>query len=655
MSNAPFKVLLIEKSKVEDSVLVQLSEEKLLFFELSQVEDVEKAIASLQREHFDIILLDLFPYDNEALASLMRLHQNAKNLPIVALVDKGNQILATRVVQEGAQDYLIKGQISRDFFPRFLRHVLDRYRMQLQLEQCIKDLQAYEQKFRSIISANFDGIIVVDQKRAIRFANSVAETIFHRKRENLLHQSFDFPITAGKVKEITLPSTKGATGIIEMHAVETEWEGESAYLISLRDVTAHRQTTKKLLRSEALNQAILSSVTARIVVLDEEKNIIVVNKAWERFTCEHSDLSLASSGVGSNYLEMCQRPESRCPAPIEALHAIEMVFNNMQTQFTLEYSSRIPGEKEWFVMHVTPISDECRGVVVAHHNITQHKQAEQSLREANRVYEEAIAELKAMQQQMIRQESLRMLGEMAKTILHDFNNALSPVLALSEVLLNFPKNLEDREKTIRYLTMINTAAQDAINIAQRLREFYRPHNPGQEAMVLVDLNYLVHQTLSLPKQPKEKMGLLHSEPGIFVDTRLQEIPLIMGNESELQEVLKNLISNAVEAMPYGGTISIQTRREHKYVVLEFSDTGRGMSQQVLAHCMEPFFTTKPNGLGMGLTIVAQIIHRHEATIEIKSEQSQGTTVTIHLPLQEHVSQKISVLHPPHHPGTGKWE
>jgi signal transduction histidine kinase len=286
----------------------------------------------------------------------------------------------------------------------------------------------------------------------------------------------------------------------------------------------------------------------------------------------------------------------------------------------------------------------------------------QELRRLNETLEEQVAErtmqlhqalmdLKAAQQFVVQQERLRALGQMAGGIAHDFNNALSPIMGYSELLLMVPGILDDKEKVTQYLHIINTGAKDAAKIVSRLREFYRQREEG-EALLPVNINNLINQAVSLT-QPKWKDQAQASGVTVTIQTDLGDVPTIPGNEAELRETLTNLIFNAVDAMPGGGVITIRTRsdfglgisegdaspkseiRNPQSVVIEVSDTGAGMSEEVRRRCLEPFFTTKgERGTGLGLAMVYGIIRRHKGTIDIQSEPGKGTTFSLCLPLDQ---------------------
>jgi len=258
------------------------------------------------------------------------------------------------------------------------------------------------------------------------------------------------------------------------------------------------------------------------------------------------------------------------------------------------------------------------------------REREEELLESKRRLEETLAELRATQQQIAQQERLRALGTMVSGIAHDFNNALAPILSFTDLLLMIPENLDNKEKVKRSLEIMQTAAQDAANVVRRMRQFYRKREEG-EILLPVALNQLVDQAIELT-HPKWKAQAQASGVTISIEKDLRQIPIILGNEAELREVLTNLILNAVDAMFANGTLTIRTRCNGEHVILEVSDTGVGMPKEVEGRCFEPFFSTKgEKGTGLGLSMAYGIITRHEGTISVKSKEGKGTTFTIRLP------------------------
>jgi CheY-like chemotaxis protein len=124
---------------------------------------------------------------------------------------------------------------------------------------------------------------------------------------------------------------------------------------------------------------------------------------------------------------------------------------------------------------------------------------------------------------------------------------------------------------------------------------------------------------------------------------LQPVPRVLGNESEIREVLTYLTFNAVDAMPEGGTLTLRTSATSNHVVLEVSDTGTGMTEEVRQRCPEPFFTTKGDrGTGLGLAMVYGIIRRHQGSIDIRRAPNHGTTFTIGFPIEN--EQTVEAAH-----------
>ena len=265
--------------------------------------------------------------------------------------------------------------------------------------------------------------------------------------------------------------------------------------------------------------------------------------------------------------------------------------------------------------------------------ITEAKRATEALVETARKLEQALTDLRATEQQVIQQERLRALEKMASGVAHDFNNALARILGFNELLLTWPEYLKDQERVKKYLQMINAAALDAVNIVNRLREFYR-HRTDAEVYQPVDLRQIIQQAIALT-QPNWKDQVMANGATVRIETDLQDVPAVRGNDAELSEVLVNLIFNAVDAMPDGGTLAIATRADDAHIVLEVRDTGVGMTEEVRQRRFEPFFTTKgETGAGLGLAIVYGIVHRHGGEITVQSKVGKGTTFTVHLPVQQ---------------------
>ncbi|HEY3730761.1 MAG TPA: ATP-binding protein [Steroidobacteraceae bacterium] len=245
--------------------------------------------------------------------------------------------------------------------------------------------------------------------------------------------------------------------------------------------------------------------------------------------------------------------------------------------------------------------------------------------------QQAYDDLRQTQHTVMQQERLRALGQMASGIAHDINNAISPVSLYTDTLLEREPNLSERTRS--YLTTIRRAIEDVAGTVARMREFYRQREP-QLTLAQIDINHSIEQVVELTRP---RWFDLPQQRGIDIDLQQElaaDLPRIMGADGEIRDALTNLIFNAVDAMPQGGTITLRTRaipgpEERQTVQLEVSDSGVGMSEETRRRCLEPFFTTKgERGTGLGLAMVYGMIQRHSAELEIDSVAGQGTTVRL---------------------------
>lgn len=385
------------------------------------------------------------------------------------------------------------------------------------------DIHIQDDKFKNIVDNNTDGVIIVDSKEVkVLFANNVAKDVFAIQENDILEHLLTLPPEQDDPEEIEVIGAENQSLIAEINICSIEWEEETAYMVTLRNVTECRSIAKELQASQE-----------------------------------------------------------------------------------------------------------------------QYSNVFQQLQEANVRLESTLETLTNTQMQVIQQERLRALGEMASGIAHDFNNALMPILGFSELLLQNSSLLKNESKVRTYLETIHTAASDASLIVKRLREFYRKREEN-EVLEQIDINSLVKQAIILT-QPRWETQAKAQGKDIDIETHFEKLPLFATNPSELREVLTNLIFNAVDAMPNGGTITISTYTKDNNIAIQIQDTGIGMSEETYKRCLEPFYTTKKEGCGLGLAVVYGIIKRNDGTIDISSTLGVGTTFTLQFPIQNTYKQETETL------------
>ena len=256
----------------------------------------------------------------------------------------------------------------------------------------------------------------------------------------------------------------------------------------------------------------------------------------------------------------------------------------------------------------------------------------------------ALDELKRAQSKMLEQERLRIVGQMASGIAHDFNNALAPIVGFTELLLERPEIRQDDAKLTEFLGLMLEAGKDAASVVRRLRELYRKQ-PDSTELTVVSLNKVAQQAVQLT-EPRWRDEANAAGATIHVEINLPSVPGILGCESSLREMLMNLILNAVDALPQGGTIRLKTYTADHSVFVEVSDTGSGMTEEVRQQCFEPFFSTKgPRGTGLGLAMVKGIVHNHGGHTSVASELGKGTTFTLRFPIQALPEKAVPLAKP----------
>jgi two-component system NtrC family sensor kinase len=231
-------------------------------------------------------------------------------------------------------------------------------------------------------------------------------------------------------------------------------------------------------------------------------------------------------------------------------------------------------------------------------------------------------ELERSQAKLVQAEKMAAIGRLAASLAHEVNN---PLQAIHNSLFLTQQEKLGPERRGRYLRMAQSEVERLIEIVKRMLDFYRP---SRGSLRSTDLNEVVRNVLALANK-RLQHGRIEVHTALSED--LLDIPIV---SDQISQVLLNLVINAVEAMPSGGKLWLETRRSEdgEELLLSVRDSGPGMSAEQISSLFEPFYTTKPNGTGLGLAISYGIVERHGGTIEVSSEAARGTTFTVRLPL-----------------------
>jgi len=248
------------------------------------------------------------------------------------------------------------------------------------------------------------------------------------------------------------------------------------------------------------------------------------------------------------------------------------------------------------------------------------------------VFQRMSSEIKATRDQLILSERLSSVGRVASSIAHEVNNPLTSILTTSSMLMEDLPEDDPRQRQMKTLLDETLRARE---ILRRMLDLARPAAVRRE---LSDLNLVILRSIQLMRN---YMEVLNTKAETDLDPRL---PRIEANPSQMQQVILNLLLNAVDAMPRGGVVRLETRYDSEpgQVEIRCADTGKGMTAEERARIFQAFFTTKGEaGTGLGLAITREIIEDHQGTIAVESEKGKGSSFRIRLPVPRYVKAQAT--------------
>jgi len=358
-----------------------------------------------------------------------------------------------------------------------------------------------------------------------------------------------------------------------------------------------RRAEEALWRSEETAQALLNAPTDVASLVDLDGTIVALNEA-------------AAKSLGRSASELV----GTCTFDLFPPDVAEYRRNQVRKVIRSGKPVRFEDQREgrWFDQSVYPIFDaEGKVVQLA-------------------VFARDVTERKRAEQQAVRAERLAAMGWLAAALAHEINNPLQAIQSNLELVLDFDLEPDEREE---YLRVVSQEIQRLTEITQRVLDFARP---ADDTRYPIPIAHLIQETLKLMGK---QLQLAH----IHVTTDFPtDLPLVFAAPDQILQVLLNLSVNAIEAMSDGGHLHIAARANENIVEIALTNDGPPLPAEHIERIFAPFFTTKPDGAGLGLSISHSIVHRHGGTMNVESlKGDQGVTFIITLPIARLVFEEQS--------------
>ncbi len=489
-----------------------------------------------------------------------------------------------------------------------------------------------EQKYRSLVEHAQEGILVI-QDCLIKFANPQAITTFGFPSQEILGRPFtdflhpeDLPLVTGRHRQrlaggreptryaFRALDQEGRTRWLSLRLADIEWEGRPAFLAFLADVTQSRLAEEALRASEERYRLIVETANEGMWLLGPDLRTSFVNRKLAELL---------------NYPleEMLGRPVYDFVHPddmADVARRLDERRRGLAANFERRFMRR-DGSTLWAQVAATPLMSpdgELTGILALLGDITAVKIAEERRR--------------ALERQLRQAQKMEALGTLAGGIAHDFNNILGLVLGYAEMALEAERRGRGNRGELEQIVL---ASDRARKLVRQILTFSRR---VETDLALLEFNREIVRILALLERTLPKMVAISTELA-------RDLWPIRGDASQLEHVLINLATNAADAMPHGGRLTIATANLNlgpagskeqpdlapgPYVRLVVEDTGEGIPPEMREHVFEPFFTTKGagGGTGLGLATVYGIVKSHRGHVTCASRAGRGTVFTIYLPV-----------------------
>jgi len=500
-------------------------------------------------------------------------------------------------------------------------------------------LKESEQRLRDIIDTSPDGIVWVDTTGKITLVNKKGFEITGFSEKDLVGKNFmDVEALTQESKEKILESfmkrieridtppyevglvTKNGEVLPFELSASPIFEGDKIVGIQavFRDLKERKKTEEKLRESEERLRNLFESIKDPVgIFVGREGRLIEYNKAFKKMS-GYTDEELKNKP----FLDFVH-PDDRA-----------LVLERYRTEYSedelpLVYEIRGVNKKgEIFPIEISVGTYKKKGRVIGinvmHRDITERKAMERKLQEYAEHLEDMVKErtreLRGSQERLIKAERMAAIGQLATMIGHDLRNPLSAIQNACYYVKTKIGASKD-EKLRKMFEVVGKEINHANKIVNDLLDFSRVKKPELKK---VDLISSIQDAITQLKFPEK----------ITLTKKFSEVPTIEADPYQLRRVFQNIALNGAQAMPNGGELTVSTRKNGDFVEVAFTDTGIGIPEENMGKLFTPLFTTKAQGVGLGLAICKNLVEGHNGKIEVKSKVGEGSAFTVKLPIHQ---------------------
>lgn len=625
MNRPLLRIFLVEdEPDCVERVTRMLKESASFSYSLEQAGTLAEALSRLSQNPVDVVLLDLNLPDSRGMDTLDCYLREMPGLPVIVITAQDREDWAVTALHRGAGDYLVKESLTAPGLVRAVRHTLERKRLN---DQRVED----QNLLRALLETTTDYIYFKDSESRFTRVNLAVSRRFGLKQPSdavgLTDADFFGPVHAVEARADEARVMETGRPLINKEECEDWPDGRETWASTTkmplrrrdgsvvgvfgisRDITPRKRAEQQLRNVERFLTSIVENIPNMIFVKDADNlRFVRFNRAGEELLGFSRDELLGKSDY-----DFFPKEE----ADFFTAKDREVLRNKKVVDINEEHiKTRYKGER---ILHTVkiPLLDERgapRYLLGISEDITERKKAEAERQEAENKQRETLE----------RADRLNTIGLLAAGMAHEINNPLQGMLSH---LNNVKRKVADDDKALSSLLMVERGIESISALVQKLLTLGSVSRSGQVE------HGECGKALRFVKQLTESQ-LARAQIALELEGTGTPITLAMP-ERELIQVLLNVMINARDAMPNGGTLTIAVSRQDDEGVITIRDTGVGMTPEVRQKIFTPFFTTKgKKGTGLGLVVAAALVNASGGAVEVDSELGVGTVFTLRIPLEK---------------------